>query len=169
MVYIPEWAKPGYTRVDTVGGDIDEALLVAKTTVLSGGDSESAVAKVSRKGATSDVSPRDRIAEEMYDAISVADLTSVRIPLVYGQVYHKGTMVDSGETVNVEDDRYNDRTLRFVMSEGPCEGIAVPIKNHIVINDTPLENPSNFEITKAGVKVKEVTTRTTYKTRTSAA
>ena len=148
---------------------IDEALKAAKNATYSNTNAASATQKILRKGATQDVRPRDRIAEEYYDAITVGDISSVQIPIVYGEIYHKGVVVDSGSVQNIEDDRFNDRTVRFVMGEGPCEGIPSTKTNHVVLDDIPLVNPANQEITYGGVKIKDITTRTTYTEQTTAA
>lgn len=146
---------------------VEKALEAARRAASLSGNASIESEKKLRKGATSDVTPRDRIAEEYYDAITVGDVTSVRIPIVYGEVFHKGISVDSGLQRNTESDRFNDRTLRFIMSEGPCGGVQTPHKYHVVLDQAPVVNPVNQETIMAGVKVKDINTRTTYTEKTT--
>lgn len=111
---------------------------------------------------------RSQNANQLYDGTGQIDDTAKKIPLIYGEVYTKGTIVDSVSLNNpdpVTQDKVTQITQKLIISEGPCEGIIAPKDAGVVLNGLPLVDPTTGRRQRAGVEVVDGHDRTSYTTK----
>lgn len=108
------------------------------------------------------------ISEQQFYKAGTGDTTSVKIPIVYGTVLTKGIVIDEGVTQassnltgSVEKDLVNFKHYKVLVSEGDCNGIKSTVKNHVVINNRPLEDVDTGVTELNGVEVKQRTSTVT--------
>ncbi len=108
------------------------------------------------------------VAEQQFYTAGAGDTTSVKVPIVYGTVLTKGIVIDEGVTQasptltgSVEKDIVNFKHYKVLVSEGDCNGIKSAVKNHVVINNRPLEDIDTGLTELNGVEIKQRTSTAT--------
>ena len=98
-------------------------------------------------------------SQQFYTPAKRDKFDGVRVPIVYGTILTKGVVVDTNTSFNTGDPTTEYKNIKFLMSEGPTEGIETGTTNkeeHVIINQNVLKNSTNNVIELAGVEVKDV-------------
>ena len=143
--------------------NVDKALEAAKRASSNSGNADNLSVQQSNVTTVETVSPLDNLSKTVYAGkASNADAGSLRIPVIYGEVFTRGLNVDGGTVLNTTSDLFTDRTLTKIMSEAPTLGIPTDKENHVVINKRPLKDPSTGIFELRGTKVKDITAGVAY-------
>ena len=103
------------------------------------------------------------VSEQQFYNAQVSDTTSIKLPIVYGTVLTKGTVIDESVTQaavglsSVEKDTINFKHYKVLISEGDCNGIKANVHYHTVINNRPLIDPDSGITELNGVEIKQRT------------
>lgn len=113
------------------------------------------------------------VAEQQFYNAQTTDTTSIKLPIVYGTVLTKGTVIDESVTqaavglAVTEKDTINFKHYKILISEGDCNGIKANVHYHTVINNRPLIDPDTGITELNGVEIKQRTETNTSDWATS--
>lgn len=143
--------------------NVDEALQAAKRASNNAGNADNLSVQQTNVTTVETVSPLNNLSKTVYAGkASNADTSSLRIPVIYGEVFTRGLNIDGGTVLNTTSDLFTDRTLTKIMSEAPTLGIPTDKQEHVVINKRPLKDPSTGTFELRGTKVKDINAGVAY-------
>ena len=144
-------------------GNVDKALEAARRASNNSGNADNLSVKQTNVTTVDTVTPLDNLSKTVYAGkASSSDASSLRIPVIYGEVFTRGLNIDGGTVLNTTSDLFTDRTLTKIMSEAPTAGIPSDKQEHVVINKRPLKDPSTGTFELRGTKVKDISAGVAY-------
>ena len=144
-------------------GNVDKALEAARRASNNSGNADNLSVKQTNVTTVDTVTPLDNLSKTIYAGkASSSDASSLRIPVIYGEVFTRGLNIDGGTVLNTTSDLFTDRTLTKIMSEAPTAGIPSDKQEHVVINKRPLKDPSTGTFELRGTKVKDISAGVAY-------